>query len=284
MAVERRLSFGGAAARYDRMRPSYPSELVEDVLAFACLAAEDLAVEVGAGTGKATALFAARGIALTAIEPSGEMAVLARRNCAPYPRVQVVQADFESWEPAGGTCGLVYAAQAWHWVRPEVRYVKARRILRSGGTLAAFWNRPDWSSCALSGEIDEQYRELAPEMLADAGPMRPGESATPLLWGDPAGDIRAAGGYESPVPRSYRWRRDYSTEQYLELLQTHSDHIMLEPERRRVLMAALAAVIDRAGGQLQLDYVTQLTLARATGASVTDARSTEPASSHPTTR
>ncbi len=245
------------------MRPSYPAELIEDILAFACLSPEDLTVEVGAGTGKATALFAARGIALTAIEPSSEMAALATRNCAPYPRVEIVQADFESWEPAGRPCGLVYAAQAWHWIRPEVRYVKARRILRSGGTLAAFWNRPDWSSCPLSGEIDEQYRAVAPEMLADAGPMRPGVSATPPLWGDPAGDIRGSGGYESPLQRSYRWQRDYSTEQYLELLQTHSDHIVLEPERRRALMAAVAAVIDGAGGQLQLDYVTQLTLARA---------------------
>jgi SAM-dependent methyltransferase len=263
MALERRLSFGAAADRYDRMRPSYPTELVEDVLAFAGLSPEDLTVEVGAGTGKATTLFAARGATLTAIEPSAEMAALARRNCALYPRVEVVQAEFESWEPPGGTCGLVYAAQAWHWIRPDVRYVKARRILRHGGALAAFWNRPDWSSCELSTEIDEQYRRVAPEMLPDAGPMRPGVGAMPLLWGDPTGEIRASGGYGPPVQRSYRWQRAYSTEQYLELLQTHSDHLMLAPDRRLFLMEAVAAAIDRAGGQLQLDYVTQLTLARA---------------------
>jgi SAM-dependent methyltransferase len=263
MAVQRRLSFGNAAALYDRLRPSYPAELVDDVLGFAALAGELGALEVGAGTGKATALLAAKGLSIEAIEPSAEMAALARRNCAKYPRVKILEAEFESWAPPAKLFGLVYGAQAWHWIEPEARYVKARRLMPRGGALAAFWSRPDWESCELAEAVDERYRTIAPQMLDDAGPMHPGEHGTPTLWGDPTGEIEATGGYETPLQREYRWRRSYPTARYIELLQTHSDHIVLPSQTLTALLDAVAEVIDAAGGELQLDYETRLTLARA---------------------
>jgi hypothetical protein len=44
-----RLVFGQVAERYERVRPSYPDTLVDEVIA---LAGEGRALEVGAGTGK----------------------------------------------------------------------------------------------------------------------------------------------------------------------------------------------------------------------------------------
>lgn len=261
--MERRLSFGSAAELYDRMRPSYPSQLVDDVLAFADMSPAEQALEVGVGTGKATLLFAARGLPIQGIEPSPEMAALARGNCAAYGQVRIEQAEFESWEPRERNFGLVYAAQAWHWIRPEVRYAKARSLLRPGGTLAAFWNRPLWQGCSLAAQIEAVYRTIVPEMAEDAGPMRPSDLAQPELWGDPGAEIEADTGYEPPERRDYPWTRSYSTAQYLDLLQTHSDHIMLDEQRRSALLAEIGAVIDGSGGRLDLPYVTRLTLARA---------------------
>jgi SAM-dependent methyltransferase len=63
---ERRLSFGSVADLYEAARPSYPAELVEDVVAYAGLQQTDRILEVGAGTGKATRLFAALGHAIAA--------------------------------------------------------------------------------------------------------------------------------------------------------------------------------------------------------------------------
>src|SRR5438105_8011948 len=74
MEHERRLAFGAVAELYDRARPSYPEALVEDVVALAPLGSPPRALEVGAGTGKATVLFAARGVAVHALAPSAEMA------------------------------------------------------------------------------------------------------------------------------------------------------------------------------------------------------------------
>lgn len=262
MQTERRLSFGSAADLYDRMRPTYPEEAIDEILAFAAIRPGESALEVGAGTGKATRLFAQRGVAVQALEPSHEMAALARSNCRKLPSVAVEEAEFESWESDGAAFALVYAAQAWHWIDPAVRYFKAADLLRRGGALAAFWNRPDWSRCALAADISAHYRALIPEPHEDAGPMQPSRQGMPELWGDPAGEVAATGRYEAPQQQHYTWRRAYSTEEYLALLQTHSDHILLAEDRRGALLQGIGRIIDEAGGIIEVDYVTHLTLAR----------------------
>ena len=57
---------------------------------------------------------------------------------------------------------LVYAATAWHWVDPEVRYQRAHEVLRPGGHLA-FW-RADHvfpvGGDPFFAEIQEVYDEI----------------------------------------------------------------------------------------------------------------------------
>lgn len=55
MTVERLRArvFGEVAGEYDRIRPGYPDQLFDDVIAYAALGSRQ-ALEVGAGTGKAT--------------------------------------------------------------------------------------------------------------------------------------------------------------------------------------------------------------------------------------
>ncbi|MDQ4069825.1 MAG: class I SAM-dependent methyltransferase [Actinomycetota bacterium] len=54
--------------------------------------------------------------------------------------MQVIEGRFEEWvRPVGNRFDLVFAATAWHWLDPAVRYVKAWDALRPGGHLA-FWD------------------------------------------------------------------------------------------------------------------------------------------------
>jgi SAM-dependent methyltransferase len=257
---ERRLAFGDVAELYDSSRPSYPDALVDDVLAFA--RAGD-ALEVGAGTGRATALFGARGLRIHAIEPSPPMAALAQRNCAALAQVEIEQTDFERFDPHGIRFGLLYSAQAWHWVSPEVRYVKAAQVLAPGGTLALFWNRPRWEDSPLRDELRDAYRRAAPDFGPDPGPMHPDTVAEPELWGDWERELTAAPQLGEPEVRSYRWSHEYTTERYLRLLRTHSDHILLGPARLEALLEAVGAVLNGHGATIPVSYVTVLCLARA---------------------
>jgi SAM-dependent methyltransferase len=262
------LVFGEVAELYDQLRASYPTALVDDVLALAGLdaaghrAGDQEVLEVGAGTGKATVLFASRGVRIHALEPSAEMAALARRNCAAYPGVRIEQSDFERWTAAGATFPLLYSAQAWHWVNPARRYVRAREALVEGGILAAFWNRVDWGACELQRELEVAYREAAPGLAFD-GPMDPRQSLTPELRGSWEQEIDGAPRFEQPAVDEYRWTRAYGSSEYVALLGTHSDHLMLEASQRRALFAAVERLIEQHGGTVTIPYVTRLCLARA---------------------
>jgi SAM-dependent methyltransferase len=262
---QRRLAFGEMAEVYDQVRPSYPRELVTDVLAYAGACAGDGALEVGAGTGKATVLFAERGLSVHAIEPSREMAAIARRNCSSYANVVIEETDFERWAPRAGDFRLVFSAQAWHWVEPEAKYGLARAVLADDGALAVFWNRPQWDRSPLREEMRAAYRSAAPEFGPRSlpGPMHPESAGSPKLWGAWDREIGAAVGFDRPEVRTYRWACEYGSDDYIRLLQTHSDHIVLQERTRSALLAAVRDVIDRHGGVLSVDYVTTLFLARA---------------------
>ncbi len=262
MEHARRLSFGKVAELYDKTRPSYPPALVEKLISVTELGPSERLLEVGAGTGKATIMFASRGVPVLAIEPSAEMARVARRNLASYRGISLVQSEFERWHPGGERFPLLYSAQAWHWIAPAIRYPHAREALRDGGWLAAFWNAADWGSCELREELKAAYRRAAPGFAPD-GPMHPAGLERPQSGAGWRTEIASAPRFDNPEMQAFPWSCAYSTEEYVALLRTHSDHHLLEREQRETLLAAVAEVIDRAGGVLRLPYVTELCLARA---------------------
>ena len=133
--------------------------------------------------------------------------------------------------------------------------------LEPGGLLAAFWNRAVWMECALRDPLAHAYATYAPELIAD-GPMRPGSPAgLPDLWAWFSDEVESDAVFERPELRSYQWLATYTRSAYLELLETHSDHIVLAADRRAALLAAIGAAIDRAGGRFEVPYITRLCLA-----------------------
>jgi SAM-dependent methyltransferase len=130
----RALSFGVVAEAYERFRPGYPVELVDMVMTYAGRPVRT-ALEIGAGTGKATRLFAQRGITVTATEPDGAMLAELRKHVP--ANVKAVQAAFEDLRP-GESYGLVYAAAALHWTKPEDRWPRMAALLEPGGVFASF--------------------------------------------------------------------------------------------------------------------------------------------------
>jgi SAM-dependent methyltransferase len=266
---EPRLVFGEVADLYERVRPSYPPALVDDVISLAGLGAWSSngaarALEVGAGTAKATILFAQRGVTVHALEPSPAMASIARRKCSPYPSVTIEESGFEQWQRAAPPFDLVFSAQAWHWVKPEMRYRRAREALRDRGLLAVFWSRPCWERCSLREELRAAYARTAPDFGPDPGPMHPGSEIAPSRWEDWDAEIASADGLEQPEVRFYAWSCDYAAARYMELLGSAQDHILLADDTRRALLSAVGEVIERHGGTLAMHYVTKLCLARAT--------------------
>jgi SAM-dependent methyltransferase len=254
---ERGQVFGELAEEYDRVRPGYPAELVTDVLESA---GPGPVLEVGAGTGKATALFAARDIDLTCLEPDPRMAAVLRRA---VPGVPVIESTFEAWTPDRGY-GLVISAQAWHWVDSRRRNALAFAALAPGGLLAPFWNVflvPDRELHTALAEVDARHGltgEQSPHSLhPDDVPDGPRPFAEE--WPDLAGienlftDLRTL---------RYRAARSYTPAEYRAHLHSISLYRMLDEPRRETVIDDTVAAIEAHGDGIDFAVHTFVALAR----------------------
>lgn len=224
-----RQTFDRAAGLYDQARPEYPEALFDDLIALAGLTLDDHLLEVGCATGLATRPLARRGFRITCIELGTELAAVARQNLAEWP-VQVVQGSFEEWQPYE-RYGLVYAATAWHWIDPDLRYLRAWQALRPGGHLA-IWGAGHVFPVGgdpFFDEIQDIYDEIGEGRPPGQGQPRPGELP------DDRAEIEATGLFEVIAVRHYDWERVYHAEEYIELLDTFSGHLAMADWKRKRL-------------------------------------------------
>jgi SAM-dependent methyltransferase len=244
---EQRLVFGEIAPDYDVFRPSYPDAVFDTIVEFGELCAGDRALEIGAGTGKATLGFLARGLDVHALEPSPEMAAILRTK-----GVDVEETLFETWAPPDDGFQLVYAAQAWHWVQGDDRYERVAAALRPGGTAAFFWNEGrEWTG-TLGAENDAVYAELAPGLVGGAD-----WNLDQVLDG-----FAACEAFATPVKRTVTWRCEYTRDEWTRLLGTHSHHRLLDPEVREELTRRVGEAIDRHSGRVEAIYDVECYLSR----------------------
>jgi SAM-dependent methyltransferase len=241
-------SFGAVAELYDRARPSYPSALVDALLA------DDprRVLDIGCGTGIAAALLAARGCDVLGVEIDERMAQVARAR-----GIDVEVARFEQWDAGGRRFDLAVCAQAWHWIDPVAGAQKAATALERAGRLGVFWNfgEPPDEVAELFGPI---YARLAPGV----------ESYSVLLGGQDARADTAVAGiaasecFDAAEVSTFAWRRTHDTAGWLALLQTHSDHQTLPPAQLERLLAEVGDAVESVGGSFVMPYRAILVSAR----------------------
>jgi SAM-dependent methyltransferase len=133
---DRSLSFGSAAAAYERGRPSYPPEAIDWLLPRGARQVLDL----GAGTGKLTTRLVERGLDVVAVDPIPDMLELLS---ASLPETRALLGTAEEIPLEDNSVDAVLVAQAWHWVDPERAIPEVARVLRPGGRLGLVWNTRD---------------------------------------------------------------------------------------------------------------------------------------------
>jgi SAM-dependent methyltransferase len=186
---------------------------------------------VGCATGKATRPLARRGFRITCVELGVELATAARANLG-GSGIEVIQASFEQWRPAE-PARLVYAATAWHWIDPAVRYQRAWHALRPGGQLAIWAAGQVFAAGGdpFFDEIQDVYDEIGEGRPPGQREPRPQPGEQP----DDRADIEANGLFEVTAVRHYDWERAYRAEEYIELLGTFSGHLAMADWKRERL-------------------------------------------------
>lgn len=240
---ERRLSFDARADAYDRIRPSYPEAAIDDILERSQAVR---ALEVGAGTGKATIAFARCGLEVHALEPGGNLAAVLRKKSVGLP-ITVEETTFEAFE--GGDFDLVFSAQAWHWTDPKTRYQKAHAVLREGGSFALLTNEKAPLEPGLRADLDAAYATWFGWPAWD-------EHNLPKTVENWSAEITNSGLFRDVVVTYVPWTQTYSSDDFIALLDTYSDHVVKPDDQKRGCYADIKAAIDRRGGRCEIPYVT----------------------------
>jgi len=240
----RNLSFGSVAADYERYRLEYPDEVVDAVLRYAGRPIRS-ALEVGAGTGKATRRFASRDITVTALEPDPRMAEMLAATTRHLP-VTPVAATFEAFA-SGPAFDLVYAAASWHWVDPGVRTAHAAELLVPGGVLALIGMLGDLADPALYAAVDEIERR--------AFPSRVGTDVRP--WS--IDEVTDHGAFTDVEQRTLQHPLTSTPDEFIARLGTVSAYLMLNRADRAAAFERIRAVLPE---RFELDGAVHLVLAR----------------------
>jgi len=248
--MEARFTFDRVASLYDEVRSGYLAELYQ--LLASMVPAESAMLEVGCGTGKATVGFAAHGLDIVALYPGASMIEEAAVHLQENDRVRFVQSPFEDWTPDSDVFDLIAAAQAWHWVPPEVGLAKAAALLRPDGVLAIFGSEWAVADPGVRDAIDETYARSAPEL--QNSPL----GTWYLLDGPLPAMIAGSGLFRDLHHQSFAWARTLSTQSYLGMLRTLSNHQGLGLERPQALMVAVDDAARPFGDAVELSYETHL--------------------------
>ena len=256
--------FDEIAAEYDRHRPTYPDELVDQACRVAGIGSGDHVLEVGCGSGQLTRGLVARGLHVTAIEPGKSLIALARQNLEGAGEVEFVNAQFEDALLPREQFRAVFSASAFHWVDPKVSWQKTADVLVPGGTLALV------QYCGLEeprSKRDQEaalaaIRKVAPDIAANwptyrdldatlAG-MRRNAVVTSKGYGP--GSAATTCGKIMPAACSvmFRWQScrslvEHTPDKVNAILSTMSFYDRLSPDQRQALEREYEAIYEQLG-------------------------------------
>ena len=270
--------FDEIAAEYDRHRPTYPDELIDQACRVAGIGSGDRVLEVGCGSGQLTRGLVARGLHVTVLEPGKSLIALARQNLESAGEVEFVNAQFEDALLPRAQFAAVFSASAFHWVDPKISWQRAADVLVADGTLALVQyfgleeprSKPD-QEAALAA-----IRKIAPDIAANwpvyrdldatlAGmEQRRGNVSEVWAWlgsydigqdyaGRLFGDVQAA-----VVPKLI----EHTPDQLNALLRTMSFYARLSPGQRQALEREYEALYERLGRPIRASTVAALVTAR----------------------
>ncbi|MBS4536673.1 class I SAM-dependent methyltransferase [Clostridium sp. D2Q-14] len=254
--MDKRFTFNEDVKNYDKWRPSYCKELFNDIIQYSELNQNKKAVEVGIGTGQATKPFLVTGCDVTAIELGKNLAEYSKEKFKEYKNFSVYNTSFENFEFNDNSFDILYSATAFHWIPEDIGYPKVLNLLKNNGTLALFWNKPfiKREDDLLHQKIQSIYQKY-------------GFSDTKFIENDTARYNKISKtiqsyGFRDLEVKLYHQTRVFNSSGYISLLNTYSDHIIMETSTKELLYSEIKNAILENGNILTVYDTIDLYLAR----------------------
>ena len=223
--------FDDVAAEYDRHRPTYPDELVDEACDRAGLRPGDEVLEIGCGTGQLTSSLVARGLNVTAVDPGKNLVALAAQKA----EATFINARFEDADLRQHGYQAVFCASAFHWIDPKVSWRKAADLLVDEGTLALV------TYCGLEDPRTKADQDAVLKILAA---VAPDVAAAWPVYRDLDATRNGAGQRRANVSKTWAWLGSHDiAEDYAEALFDDA-RVMLMPALLEHTPAELNAIMS----------------------------------------
>ncbi len=257
---QRKNWYSAVAENYNKARPLYPQELIDRVVELTKLTSDSSILEIGCGSGQATRGFAPLGLSMVCLEPSLEASQIAQQNCLAYPKIDIKNTSLEEWKLETGKFDAVLAANAWHWLPPEISYPKSAQALKPEGYLILLWNMSPHPTYEIYQELDKVYQVHAPHLSR----YETSQDQKNIL--KQLGQKIIDSQYFSCLKSEHFLQKvDYRIDDYLLLLQTFSPYLELPGEQRKLLFSDLKATLEQhCRDTIAVSYYSAFHIARVT--------------------
>jgi SAM-dependent methyltransferase len=242
-------SFGAVAASYAVHRPDYPADAVRWCVAPVGRDIGSLRVlDLGAGTGKLTAVLADLAAEVTAVEPDPAMLGELRRE---LPSVRSLPGSAEQIPLPDASVDAVLCGQAMHWFDMSRALPEIARVLVPGGTLGGLWNSDDDRVPWVAGLQEAAEGAASPSLSrrrSEAASFGPEQFGVALF---------------TPTERAeFANSQLLTADTLVELIGTHSRILIMAPDERARVLAQIRAYLasrpETAEGQFELPMVTSV--------------------------
>lgn len=246
--IDGRLVFDTIPEQFDKWRVKYCRELFDYIKKECKLDNKKKCLEIGPGTGQATEFAIETGCKYYAIELGSNLADTLRKKYGKYENFNVINADFETYPFEENQFDLVYAAAAIQWINQETAYKKAFSILNNGGYFAMFFMLGD-------------YEKSNPDLYRDIQNVYDMHFVTDMPYKRKFDyEIGEKFGFSYLGRYEFYGKRCYSADEYVEYIQTHSDHIAIKECNREPFFNSIHDAILRNGNNVTFEdtYVLYL--------------------------
>ena len=258
-SVDGKTIFNEDARLYARARPGYPDEMFEEAIAYSRIPEGGRILEIGCGPGQATYPFARRGYGMLCVEPGPNMVEVNREKCRGWS-VEYVVSSFEDWQVEENAFDMVVAASSFHWIPEEIGFPKVARALRDHGTFALFRNKHPKPYSEMFRKMQAAYLAHAPEMASTESPDHAEQFEEGIR--QYAEKIEDTGIFEDVTIKRYPWSKEFTAQEYVDLMNTYSGHRALPEDRKQALFADIRRIIEENGGIVVREYLSLLYLGR----------------------
>jgi ubiquinone/menaquinone biosynthesis C-methylase UbiE len=230
--LEFRKIFDSIPEKFDKWRPKYCKEAFDCIIDKTKMQENDAVLEIGPGTGQATEPILKTGCDYTGVELGEHFFEVMKNKFRQYKNFHIINGDFENYDFAGRKFNVIYSAAAIQWIPENIAFSRSFELLKPGGYLAMMMQKGDYKTPDedLYEDIEKVYTEYFHPIIPYSQKMNYANAANY--------------GFTDFHEYKFESHRQYTADEYIQYIGTHSDHIILmEPEKSKFFDGIKAAVI-----------------------------------------